>query len=257
MKVLWTSLWQPFSFAALSRSLAHVLLGYAFLSIKRTAFPFSFFVHPSYFFNSSHFFPLTTLYPLSSATWCPFFPQSSHVKYETTTSPLLYPSSNKFTSSGTPFPQYLNALCYRTFPKLLLHSSCCTFCGITICAVLSLSNLLFGQSLHWCPTPSHSKYLISSSCIFLPMEHASSFFGCTFCGTTTWPTLSPLSFSLFGHSFYWCPSSLYLKHCIAFSSFLSLFCLLISTPHLITLLDSTSNLFWGIDVLPSSSLLFL
>jgi len=148
LKVLRTFLWQLFSFAMLSRSLVHMPLGYAFSSIGHTAFPFSFFVYPSHFFNSSHSFSLTTLYPLSSATWCPFFPQSSHIKYETTTSPLLYSSLNKFTSLGTPSSQYLNALCYRTFSELLFHSSCYVFCGITTCTALSLSNLLFGQSLH-------------------------------------------------------------------------------------------------------------
>ena len=89
------------------------------------------------------------------------------------------------------------------------------------------------------------------------MERASSFFGYTFCGAAICPTLSPLSFPLLGHFFYQCPSSLYLKHYIAFFSFFSLFYFLISTPHFIILLNSISNLFWEADVFFSPTPLFL
>ena len=89
------------------------------------------------------------------------------------------------------------------------------------------------------------------------MECTDSFFGYTFCGATTCPTLSPLFFPLLGHSFYQCPSSLYLKHCIASSSFLFLSSLHISTLHFIILLNSISNLFWGANFFFSPTPLFL
>ena len=79
---------------------------------------------------------------------------------------------------------------------------------------------------------------------FLLIENTSSFCSCTFYSTATHTTPFLPSFLPFGHSFHWYPSSLHLKQCIAFlSSFLSFSCLLISTPHLITLLDNASNLF--------------
>ena len=89
------------------------------------------------------------------------------------------------------------------------------------------------------------------------MEYTNSFFGYIFCGITTCPTFSPLFFPLLGHSFYQCPSSLYLKHCIAFSSFFSFSYLLISTLYFIILLNSISNLFWGADFFFSPTSLFL
>ena len=124
-----------------------MLLYYTFPLVGHTTFSFSFFAYPLYLFNFSYSFPLTTPCPLSFTIWCPFFPQSLYVKYETTTSPLIYPNSNRFTSSGTPSPQCSNTFCHRVFSELLLYSSYCTFCRITICAVLFFSNLLFGQSL--------------------------------------------------------------------------------------------------------------
>ena len=93
--------------------------------------------------------------------------------------------------------------------------------------------------------------------IFLLMKHADSFFGYTFCGATTHTTLSLSSFLLFWHSFHQCSSSLHLKYHITSSSFLFFFCLLISTPYLITLLNNTLNLFWETNVLFSFSFLFL
>ena len=209
--------------------LAYALHCCTFPSVEHTAFSLPFSEHSLHFFNSSHSFPLTTPYPLSSITWWPFFPQSSHVKYETTTFPLLRPNSNKSTSFSTPSPQYLNALCRRAFSELLLYAFCCTFCGITTYAAFSLSNLLFGQSLYQCPTPSYSKHFISFFCAFLLIEHAGFFFGCTFGGAAICTTLPLLSSS----------------------------CLLISTPYLITLLDNASNLFWGTNILFFPSLLFL
>ena len=89
------------------------------------------------------------------------------------------------------------------------------------------------------------------------MEYIDSFFGYTFCSTTTCPTFSSLSFPLLGHSFYQCPSSLYLKHCIASSSFLFFSYLLIFTLYFIILLNSISNLFWEADFFFSPTPLFL
>jgi len=138
----------PPSLAVPSRSLAYALLCCAFLLVGHAAFLLLSLIYSLYFFNFSHSFPLTTPCPLSSATWWPFFPQSLHVKYETTTSPLLYPNSHRSASLGTPSPQCSNALCLRVFFELLLYSSCCTFCGFTTHAAFSLANLLLGQSLY-------------------------------------------------------------------------------------------------------------
>ena len=155
------------------------------------------------------------------------------------------------------FCDSLNALCYRVLSRLFLHSSCCAFCEFTTCTAFSFSSLLLGQSLHWCPIPSYLKHLIPFSCAFLLMEHTSSFFGGISYGIATHTTLFLLSFLFLGHSFYRYPSSLYLKHCIASFSFLFPSCLLISTSHLITLLDNTSNIFWETDALFPFSFLFL
>ena len=124
-----------------------MLLYYAFLLVRHITFSFSFFASSLYLFNFSYSFPLITPCPLSFTIWYPFFPQSLHVKYETTTSLLIYPNSNRSASLGTPSPQYSNALYHRVFSELLLYSSYYTFCRITICAVLFFSNLLFGQLL--------------------------------------------------------------------------------------------------------------
>ena len=107
---------------------------------------------------------------------------------------LLHPSSNRSASSNTPSLQCSNALYCRAFS--FLYSFCCVFCRFAICAAFSFSSLLLGQSLYQCFTPSHSKYLILFSCASLLIEHASSFFGSTSCGATTYTTLSLLFFSL-------------------------------------------------------------
>ena len=70
-------------------------------------------------------------------------------------------------------------------------------------------------------------------------------------------TLFSFSTTMFGHSHLQCPVPLHLKHCtssttsclLTFTSFLK--------PHLITLLASTSNLFWRVDLPFSSCSLFL
>ena len=66
--------------------------------------------------------------------------------------------------------------------------------------------------------------------------------------TTTFSTC--FSTFLSGHSLHLCPFSLHLKHS-NFTTF-CLFIVLSSTPHCITLLNNTSNLFWGV-ILPLSS----
>jgi len=74
-----------------------------------------------------------------------------------------------------------------------------------------------------------------------------NFFGCAFYGFTTCTAFSTPFFSIFfhsGHSLHLCSFSPYLKH--STTQLLSIvFCLLNSTPHFITLLANTSNLFWG------------
>ena len=170
--------------------------------------------------------------------------------YDAITSLVYYPNSTRHASLGISSLQYSNALCRKTYSGLLLHSSYCTFCGIAICTAF----LLLGQSLHWCPSPSHSKHFIFLSCAFLHIECTSSFHCFTCCGMAT---LATHSSPFLGHSLHWCSLLLYLKHCTASPPLFFSSCLLISTPYLIILFDSTPNLFWGTDVPFPSSLLFL
>ena len=105
-----------------------------------------------------------------------------------------------------PSLQCFCAFCYRTCAGLLLHSFCCTFCGMAICTIFS----------------------------------------------TIYNFFSPFQI---GHSLHLCLFSLYLKHS---TSTVSCFLIIVSlTSHCITLLDSTSNLFWGVVPLSSFPFLFL
>ena len=67
--------------------------------------------------------------------------------------------------------------------------------------------------------------------------------------STTHVFLSPFQR---GHSLYLCPFFLYLKHSMSTISYLLI--ILSFTPHCITLLDNTSNLFWRVVVSFSPSL---
>ena len=173
--------------------------------------------------------------------------------YNAITFSVYYPNSTRHTSLNIPSSQYSNVLCYKIYSGLLLYSSCCVFYSLATCTAF-FSSLLLGQSLYWCSFSPHSKHFIFLSYAFLYIKDASSFHCFSFCGMATFATRSSL---FLGHSLHQCPSLLYLKHCTAFPSFFSSFCFLISTPHLITLLDSTLNLFWGTDVPFPSSFLFL
>ena len=80
---------------------------------------------------------------------------------------------------------------------------------------------------------------------------------CTFCGVAICATFSSSHFpSIFlykGHTLHLCPFSPHLKHSTS-----TTFCLLIVlsfTPHCITLLNNTSNLFWKVIFSLSSSFL--
>ena len=110
------------------------------------------------------------------------------------------------TSSGMSSPQCFCTFCCRTYARLLLHSFCCTFCGMATCTAFSTIHNFF----------------------------------------------SPFQI---GHSLHLCLFSLHLKYS---TSTVSCFLIIVSlTSHCITLLDSTSNLFWGAVPLSSFPFLFL
>ena len=224
LKVLLTSFWLSSSFAVLSRSLAHVLLCCTFASLSHTAFSTLFSLHP-YQFNTSNLFLEITPCSLLSSTWHTLLPHLSQVRYKTTTSFVHHSNSSRYTSSSTPLSQCSFALFLNSTTELLLYSYC-TFCSIAACAASPPSTLL-------------------NLCC------------CVFCGIAIRATFSTslFLFSYSRHSLHLCPFSLHLKYSITITS-----CLLIiasSTPHYITLLFDTSNLFWGTIVPFSSSFLLL
>ena len=153
--------------------------------------------------------------------------------YVTIISLIYHSNSNKHTSLGIPFLQCSCAFHCKMCTKLLLHSFCCAFHGLAICTIFSSSILL---------------NLLS--CAFLFTGHASFFCWCAFCGFATCATLFHN-----GHSLHLYPFSPYLKH----STFTTptLLIILSSTPHCITLLFNTSNLFWDIVIPFSASFYFL
>ena len=201
MKVHLTSLCLSFSFAVPSGIPAYVPLCCAFLFLGCTASVFLLFQHPHHFCLSE-----ITLCPLFSSTWHPFCPHPSHSIYNTITSFVCHPSSNRHASSGMPSPQCSCAFRHKTCAGLLLHSSCCAFRGMVTCTTSFTTRNFF---------PSFQR----------------------------------------GHSLYLCPFSPHLKH----STFtVSCFLIILSfTSHCITLLDNTSNLFWGAVPLFSFPPLFL
>ena len=153
---------------------------------------------------------------------------------------LRHPNSHNSASCGTVGPQYHSALFLNVSHELLFHSFRCAFPSVGYAASL----------------PSTLLNLLSPSCAFPLTGHASLFSYCAFCGLATCAAL--LSFFLFihnGHSLHLCSFSPHLKHFI--SDILMLLIVFSSTPHCITLLLNTLNLFWGTTVPFSSPLLFL
>ena len=119
---------------------------------------------------------------------------------------MYHPNSNRHTLSGIPSLQCSCTFYHKTCAGLLLHSSCCAFCGTAIYATSSTTHNFFSSFQR-------------------------------------------------EYSLYLCPFSPHLKHSTSIIS-----CLLIVvslTPHCITLLNNTSNLFWGMTPLFSFLPLFL
>ena len=115
---------------------------------------------------------------------------------------------------------------------------------------------------------------LASSSLFFISQYSCAFFqlGCTgflflvFSHYCTFPSVecaapSHLLFSfstaMFGHSHLWCPVPLHLKHCTSSTTSCLLTFTFFLRPYLITLLDSTLNLFWRVDLPFSSCSLFL
>ena len=163
-----------------------------------------------------------------------------HLKYVTTAPWPRHPNSHNSASCGTVGPQYYSALFLNVSHELLFHSPCCAFpfIGHTISLPSTLLNLL---------SPFYA---------FSLTGRAGLFSCCAFCGLATYAALS--SFFLFihnRHSLHLCPCSLHSKH----STSATLICLIVlsPSPHYITLLFNTSNLFWGTTIPFFSLLLFL
>ena len=155
--------------------------------------------------------------------------------YITTTFFVHYPSSNRHASSGTPFLQYSSALFLNSFTELLLHS-CCTSHGLAMHA-----------------SSSSSTFLNFLSCASPFTGHTGFFYWCTFYGLAACTTLFFLTRN--GHSLHLCPFSPHLKY--STSTTPTLLIIFSSTPHCITLLFNTSNLFWDIVTPFSASFYFL
>ena len=155
-----------------------------------------------------HYFCLPEITPCSlfSSIWHPFCPHLLHSTYDTITSLVYHPSSNRHASSGMPSLQCSCTFHHRTYTGLLLHSFCCAFCGMATCAASSTTRNFFslfqrGYSLYLCPFSPHLKHsTFTVSCFFIILS--------------------------------------FISHCI-------------------TLLDNTSNLFWGAVPLFSFPSLFL
>ena len=220
LKVLLASLWLPSSFAMLSESPAHVLPCCAFSFKRYAVFLSTVFEHLHYFY----LFEMTS-YPLFFFIWHLFFPHLLHSTYVTIISSINHPSSSRHASLEMSSPQCPCVFCCKTCTGLLLH--CCASCSLVTCAA-SLSSALL------------------------------SFFYCVFCSFTIHAAFSTPFFSAFfyiRHSLHLCLFSLHLKH--STSTISCLLTTLSSTPYYITLLNNTSNLFWGVVVPFSSFFLFL
>ena len=159
------------------------------------------------------------------------------------------------------------------------HCLSITFClsEITLCSLFSstwysfyphLSYSTYDTITFFVYHPNSNRHALSGmlspqcSCTFrhrtytrlLPYSFCCAFFGMATC-TTSSTTCNFFSSFQKGHSLHLCPFSLHLKH-----STFTVFCFLIIlsfTSHCITLLDNTSNLFWGVVLLFSFPSLFL
>ena len=98
LKVCLTFFCLPFSFAVPSRTPAHAPLCYAFPLLGCTASVFFLFWYPHHFCLFE-----IILCPLFSSTWHSFCPYLLHSTYNTITSFVYHPSSNRHASSGIPF----------------------------------------------------------------------------------------------------------------------------------------------------------
>ena len=129
----------------------------------------------SFLFCHLHHFCLSeiTLCPLFSSIWYPFCPHLSHSTYDTITSFVYHPNSNRHASSGMPSLQCSCAFRHRTCTRLLLYSFCCTFCGMATHTVFSTTHNFFspfqiGHSLHLCPFSLYLKHSTSTvSCLLI------------------------------------------------------------------------------------------
>ena len=215
LKVRLTSLCLLLSFAVPSRTPAHALLYYAFSLLGYAASASFFFWHP-------HYFCLSEITPCSlfSSTWHSFHPYLSHSTYNTITSFVYHPSSNRHASSGVPSPQCSCAFCCRTCARLFLHSFCCTFCGMATCAASSTTYNFFssfqgGHSLHLYSFSLHLKHsTFTISCFFTILSFTSH---CIILLDNTsnlfWGAVPLFSFpSLFLQFQARCPNPLQLQH---------------------------------------------
>ena len=136
-------------------------------------------------------------------------------------------------------PQCSSALFLSSSIELLFYSSCCTF---SLAGHAAFSSSIFLTSL-----------FLPCFCAFSLLRRAGFLFFC-WCAFPPTRRTTLACFYYDRHFLYLCPSSLHLKHLTAIPILLII---LSSTPHCITLLDKTSNLFWGATSLFSFSLLFL
>ena len=167
LKVHLTSLCLPPSFAVPSRTPACAPLYCAFPLLECATSTFFLFWYPHHFYLSE-----ITSCPLFFSTWHPFCPHLSHSTYDTITSFIYHPSSNRYALSGTPSPQYSCTFHHRMCAGLLFYSFCCAFCGMATYTASSAIRNFFSffqreHSLHLCPFSLHLKHSTSTASCFL------------------------------------------------------------------------------------------
>ena len=162
--------------------------------------------------------------PLFSSIWHLFCLHLSHSTYNTITSFVYHPSSNRHASSGMPSPQYSCTFHYRTCTGLLLYSFCCAFCGMATHTASSATHNFFSSfqrdySLHLCSFSLHLKHSTSTASCFLIILSFTSHYIALLVNTSNlfWGAVPLFSFSFLFLQFRTrCPNPLQFQHSCSF-----------------------------------------
>ena len=144
--------------------------------------------------------------------------------YDTITSFIYHPSSNRHVLSRTPSLQCSCAFHCRMCTGLLLHSFCYAFCGMATCTASSATHNFFSSfqrehSLHLCPFSLHLKHSTSTTSCFLIILSFTSHCITLLVNTSNlfWGAVPLFSFpSLFLQFWARCPNPLQFQHSCSF-----------------------------------------